>query len=68
MGPAWLVGGEESVRAFTDDSVLVAVVLAEESALTTLFPLADFSALGTIFTLANYSVLLALGVTPQNWS
>ena len=50
-----LVGEEESVTAFSEDSALVATVLADDSALTTFFQLVVFSALGMIFTLANLS-------------
>ena len=60
MGPEESVGGVKSVTVFAKDSVLVAAILAEDSALTTFFPLADFSALGMIFTLANFSALVAL--------
>jgi len=51
----------ESETAFAEDSALVADVLADDSALTTFFPLADFSSLEMIFTLANFSTLVALG-------
>ena len=61
LGLVESVGGVESVKAFTEESVSVTAVLADELTLTTFFPLADFSALGVIFTLANFSALVALG-------
>ena len=45
MGPALLVGGEESVAVNAEDRS-VTVALVEESTLVTIFPLADFIALG----------------------
>jgi hypothetical protein len=56
-----LVGEEESMTAVAEESASVAVFLADDSALTTFFPLADFSSLEMIFTLANFSTLVALG-------
>jgi len=59
LGPEESASKMESVTAFVEDSALVAAVLADDSALTTFFPLDDFSALQMIFTLAALGHLLA---------
>ena len=58
MGPAWLVGGEESESVNAESSGTGP--LAEGSALTTFFPLAIFLALG-----AEGHLLAMWGLSPQ---